>query len=38
MLACASKAIIIGFNIRPDANIQKIAKSEKIDIRLYKII
>ncbi len=38
MLASASKAIIIGFNIRPDANIQKIAKSEKIDIRLHKII
>jgi translation initiation factor IF-2 len=38
MLASASKAIIIGFNIRPDANVQKIAKSEKVDIRLYKII
>ena len=38
MLASASQAIIIGFNIRPDANVQKIAKSEKIDIRLYKII
>ncbi len=38
MLASASRAIIIGFNIRPDANVQKIAKSEKIDIRLYKII
>jgi len=38
MLATASKAIIIGFNIRPDTNIQKIAKSEKVDIRLYKII
>lgn len=38
MLASASKAIIIGFNIRPATNIQKIAKSEKIDIRLYKII
>ena len=38
MLASASKAIIIGFNIRPDVNVQKIAKSEKIDIRLYKII
>ncbi|HAJ33982.1 MAG TPA: translation initiation factor IF-2 [Candidatus Atribacteria bacterium] len=38
MLASASKAIIIGFNIRPDTNIQKIAKSEKVDIRLYKII
>ncbi|MCG2762730.1 MAG: translation initiation factor IF-2 [Candidatus Atribacteria bacterium] len=38
MLASASKAIIIGFNIRPDTNVQKIAKSEKVDIRLYKII
>ncbi|MBA7617072.1 Translation initiation factor IF-2 [subsurface metagenome] len=38
MLASASRAIIIGFNIRPDTNVQKIAKSEKIDIRLYKII
>jgi len=38
MLASASQAIIIGFNIRPDANIQKIAKSEKIEVRLYKII
>ncbi|MDO9555035.1 MAG: translation initiation factor IF-2 [Atribacterota bacterium] len=38
MLASASKAIIIGFNIRPAANVQKIAKSEKVDIRLYKII
>ncbi len=38
MLASASKAIIIGFNIRPDASVQKIAKSEKVDIRLHKII
>jgi translation initiation factor IF-2 len=38
MLASASQAIIIGFNIRPDTNVQKMAKSEKIDIRLYKII
>ena len=38
MLASASRTIIIGFNIRPDANVQKIAKSEKVDIRLYKII
>ena len=38
MLASASQAIIIGFNIRPSTNIQKIAKFEKIDIRLYKII
>ncbi len=38
MLASASDAIIVGFNIRPDANIQKIAKSEKVEIRLYKVI
>lgn len=38
MLASASQAIIIGFNIRPGTNILKIAKSKKIDIRLYKII
>ena len=38
MLASASKAVIVGFNIRPDTIVQKIAKSEKVDIRLYKII
>ena len=38
MLASASQAIIVGFNIRPDTNIQKIAKLEKVDIRLYRII
>jgi len=38
MLASASGAIIVGFNIRPDVNIQKIAKYEKVEIRLYKVI
>ncbi|MEA2021594.1 MAG: translation initiation factor IF-2 [Candidatus Caldatribacteriota bacterium] len=38
MLASASNAIIIGFNIRPNVNTRKFAKNEKIDIRLYKII
>ncbi len=38
MLASASNAIIIGFNILPDANTRKFAKSEKVEIRLYKII
>ncbi|MGB2782566.1 MAG: translation initiation factor IF-2 [Atribacterota bacterium] len=38
MLASASQAIIVGFNIRPDTNIQKIAKLEKVDVRLYRII
>lgn len=38
MLASASGAIVIGFNIRPDSNIQKIARDEKVEIRLYRII
>jgi len=38
MLASASNAIIIGFNIHPDANTQKFADNEKVDIRLYRII
>jgi len=38
MLASASEAIIVGFNIRPDSNVQKIAKNEKVEIRLYRII
>ena len=38
MLASASNAIIIGFNILPDANTRRFAKSEKVEIRLYKII
>jgi translation initiation factor IF-2 len=38
MLATASNAIIIGFNIRPDAKAQVIAEKEGVDIRLYNII
>ncbi len=38
MLASASKAIIIGFNVRPDANIRKKAQEEGVDIRLHNII
>lgn len=38
MLANASKAIIVGFNIRPDANVRSFAEKEGIDIRLYRII
>ena len=34
----ASNAIIIGFNIRPDATAKSIAEREKVDIRLYKVI
>lgn len=38
MLASASNAIIIGFNVRPDANARKVAETEKVDIRLYRVI
>ena len=38
MLASAANALIIGFNVRPDANARKIAESEKVDIRPYRVI
>lgn len=38
LLAAASKAIIIGFHVRPNVNARKLAESEKVDIRLYNII
>ena len=38
MLAHASNAIIIGFNVRPDANVRAQAEKDKVDIRLYRII
>ena len=38
MLASASNAIIVGFNVRPTAQARKMAENEKIDIRLYSII
>ncbi|NCC24749.1 MAG: translation initiation factor IF-2 [Deltaproteobacteria bacterium] len=38
MLASASSAIILGFNIRPTAKIKEIADQEKIEIRFYDII
>lgn len=38
MLASASKAIVIGFNVRPDAVVRKKADEEGIDIRLYNVI
>ena len=37
-LASASAAIIIGFNVRPDAMAKTIAEREGVDIRLYKVI
>ncbi|MFZ5597901.1 MAG: translation initiation factor IF-2 [Bacillota bacterium] len=38
MLASASNAIIIGFNVRPDVNARRIAEEEKVDVRLYRVI
>ena len=38
MLASASKAVIVGFNVRPAGNASSTAKSESVDMRLYKII
>jgi translation initiation factor IF-2 len=38
MLASASKAIIIGFNVRPDIKAQNLAEEEHVDISMYSII
>jgi translation initiation factor IF-2 len=38
LLASASKAIIYGFNVRPDATVRQKAEEEKVDIRLHRII
>jgi translation initiation factor IF-2 len=38
MLASTANALIIGFNVRPDANSRKAAEAEKVDIRTYRII
>lgn len=38
MLASASNAIIIGFNVRPDNKARKYAETENIDVRMYRVI
>jgi translation initiation factor IF-2 len=38
LLASASNAIVIGFNVRPDRNAQDVADREKVDIRLHSVI
>ena len=38
MLASASNAIVIGFNVRPDHAAKEIADREKVDLRLYRVI
>ena len=38
VLAAASNAIIIGFNVRPDSTAKAMAEQEGVDVRLYKVI
>ncbi|QBS37845.1 translation initiation factor IF-2 [Thermaerobacter sp. FW80] len=38
MLAAASRAIVIGFNVRPDANARRAADRENVEIRTYRVI
>jgi translation initiation factor IF-2 len=38
MLAAASRAVIIGFRVRPNLNARRLAEKEKVDIRTYNII
>ena len=38
MLASASNAIVMGFNVRPDANVRRAAENEKVDLRTYRVI
>lgn len=38
MLAAASEAIIVGFHVRPNPQVSKLAENEGVDVRLYRII
>ena len=38
MLAAASNAIVIGFNVRPDNNARRLAEQDQVDLRLYRVI
>ncbi|MBC7230227.1 MAG: translation initiation factor IF-2 [Actinobacteria bacterium] len=38
MLARASEAVVIGFNVRPDSKAQELAAREKVEIRTYRVI
>jgi translation initiation factor IF-2 len=38
LLAAASNAIIVGFQVRPNLNARRLAEKEKVDLRLYNII
>lgn len=38
LLASASNAIIVGFNVRPSVNARRAAELEKVDVRMYRVI
>ena len=38
LLASASQAIVIGFNVRPERSAKELAEREKVDVRLYSVI
>ncbi|EKP93640.1 translation initiation factor IF-2 [Thermaerobacter subterraneus] len=38
MLAAASRAVVVGFNVRPDANARRAADQENVEIRTYRVI
>lgn len=38
MLAAASRAVIIGFNVRPEAHVREMADQERVEVRLYRVI
>lgn len=38
MLANASQAMIVGFNVRPDASVKRLAEQDGVEIRLYRVI
>lgn len=38
ILASASNAIVIGFNVRPDVNAKRVAEAENVDVRLHRVI
>jgi translation initiation factor IF-2 len=38
MLAAASQALIVGFNVRPEPQTRKLAEQEHVDVRLYRVI
>ncbi|MDQ7849949.1 MAG: translation initiation factor IF-2 [Armatimonadota bacterium] len=38
MLAAASRALVVGFNVRPEAAVRRMAEQERVEIRLYRVI